>query len=384
MGVYLDNFNSDTTWNKIGSYVDSSYNVSGGVNTLTAGAGADTSAWTKSDFTGLDASITVRVGPAVTGVPQIHFRESSQGNYLVAYLSSSDLSIHIGQVVGGVYTEYDSVTASIVMGGTFTFMAKVFGNCFYAATLIGDGTDNVFKKLKYISSDVSAFTGQKHGYGVTSGTQKYDWVDMRILRNFINVVAVGDSNVGSDNRLFWPNLLQKRHFKEGFVSENQGVSGQDTQYFLDNAATTIDPFVVTGTGVRNILTIATGNNDYVHGYTAAETYALQLDLIAYAKALGYECELATLIPFVYADVGGITALDFVTDLNTLIRDGAVTHGYTLCEIHNAFGATDGQLGVSPSDLVNGDQIHYSTASGHPLAARTHNYTLTGNHRLPVT
>lgn len=381
MSIFLDQFNSDPTWVKVGSWVDSTYSISGGLNTLTAGTNAATSAWTRSGFEGLNASITVKAGPSTNGIPQIHLRESSSGNYLVVYLNPADNSLHIGKVSSGTYTEFDSVASSITSGGTFTFTAKVYGNCLYGGVQSNDGTGTVFKDLKYISSDVSAYTGTFHGIGVTSGTQKYDWVDMRILTRFTNVLCVGDSNVGADNRLYWPNLLLARHFNEGFVSENQGLSGKATQWFLDHEATTIDPFFITGVGVDNVLSIATGNNDFaVYDLTAAQAYAKQLDLMAYAKPLGWRIELATLIPFPYAG----DPLTFVTDLNVLIRAGASIDGFTLCEIHNAFGAVDGVAGTSPSGLTESDLIHYTTASGHPLAAKTHSYSLTSNHRNPVT
>lgn len=382
MSIFIDNLSSDLGWSKTGSWVDSTYSISSGVITLTAGAGGrDTSAWARSDFHGLNASITVKTSGGTSGIPQVHLRESSSGNYLIVYLDPSDASLHIGKVVAGVYTEFDSTASTITSGGTYTFTAKVFGNCLYGGVLANDTTETIFKDLKYISSDVSAFTGTNHGVGVTSGTQKYDTVDMRILESFINIVCVGDSNVGSDNRLYWPNLLLKRHFKEGFVSENQGAGGWSTQDVLDNLSTRVDPFVISGGNCDNILSIATGNNDFaVDHISAATAYSRQLSLIAYAKTLGYRCELATLIPFPYTG----DPLTFVTDLNTLIRAGYITYEYSLCEIHDAFGAVDGQYGVNPANLVNADQIHYSTANGHPLAAGVHSASLVKKYRTSVS
>lgn len=386
MGIFLDECSSDQGWSKVGSWVDSTQSVSSNVLNLTVGAGGrDTSAWRRTGFEGLNASITVRTSGGTANIPQIHFRESSSGNYLIVYIDPADASLHLGKVVAGVYTEFDSVNSSITSGGNFTFKGIVYGNMLYGAVQSNDGSETIFKDLKYISSDVSAFTGIFHGLGVTSSTQKYDWVDMRTLTSLTNVVCVGDSNVGGDNRLYWPNLLIKRHWKEGFVSENQGVGGWSTQDIINAYATKVDPFAVTGAGADNVLIIATGNNDFaVDAISPTTCHTRQLSVITHALTVGYNrFIIPTLIPFPYADRGGYTSLQFVDQLNTLIRDGAATEGYTLCEIHNAFGAVDGQLGVSPSTLVNSDQIHYSTASGHPLAAQVHSNNLLRNYRTSV-
>lgn len=386
MGIFLDSLDADNGWSKVGSWVDSTYNITGGINTLTAGAGgANTSAWTRTGFEGLNASITVNI-TNIASTPQIHLRESSSGNYLKVYLDYATGSLNIGKVVAGTYTSLGTIASSINNAGTYTFTAKVYGNCLYGAILAADGTENVFKQLVYIGSDVSAFTGIFHGIGITENTQKYNWIDMRTLTHLTNVVCVGDSNVGADNRLYWPNQMMKRRFKEGFISINQGTGGYSTQAIYDERATRIDPYFITGQGVDNIVSIATGNNDYaVDSMTAAQAYAVQQTLMAYCKTLGYRVELATLIPFPYTQGARPTSsLVFVDDLNTLIRAGASVDGFTLCEVHNSFGAVDGQLGTSPSGLTNADAIHYSTATGHVLAAKTHLYTLARNSRLPVT
>lgn len=385
MFTVFDDFNVDAGWVKTGSWVDSTKSVSAGVLTLTAGAGgAGSSAWKKDGLVGRNVSITVRAGASVVGTPQIHLRETDASNYLVAYIDPNDGTLNIGKVVAGVYTSFASVAISAFnSASTYTFTAKVFNNILFASYLRTQSDGDVGAIIEKIHADVSGFTGTTHGIGVTSGTQKYDWVDMRILEGLTNVVCVGDSNVGADNRLYWPNQMQKRRFREGFIARNQGTGGYSTQDIYDERATRIDPFVVSG--AKNIVSIATGNNDYaVESKTPSQAYDVQKTLIAYCQGLGYKCELATLIPFPYADRAGQTSLQFVDGLNTLIRGGPATYGYTLCEIHTAFGATNGQLGVVPTTLVNGDEIHYTTASGHPLAARTHLYTLARNERAPIS
>ena len=386
MFIGRDDFNADSGWVKTGSFVDSTKSISSGSMTLTAGAGgAGSSAWKKDGLDGWNVSITVRAGASIANIPQIHLRQADASNYLVVYLDPSDATLNIGKVVAGVYTSLGSIASSIVSGGTYTFTGKVYGNFLYGAILTADGLNNVFKQLYYIGSDVSAFGATTHGIGLNANTQKYDWVDMRVLDHFTNVVCVGDSNVGADNRLYWPNQMMKRRFNDGFASFNQGTGGYSTQDIYDERSTRIDPYLITGFGADNIVSIATGNNDYAkESKTPAQAYDVQKTLMAYCQGLGFRCELATLIPFPYADRGGQTSLEFVDGLNTLIRGGPATYNYTLCEIHNAFGATDGQLGVVPSDLVNSDQIHYSTASGHILAAKTHLYTLARNERLAIS
>lgn len=386
MAVFLDDFNSDAGWSKVGSWVDSTYSISNGINTFTAGAGgADTSAWTRTGFEGLNASITVNI-TNIASTPQIHLRESSNGNYLKVYLDYATASLNIGKVVAGTYTSLGTIASGVNNAGTYTFTAKVYGNCLYAAILSAAAPYNVSRQLVSIGSDISAFTGTKHGIGLTQNTQKFNWVDMRTLEKLTNVVCVGDSNVGSDNAAYWPNQMMKRRFNEGFISWNQGHPGYSTQDIYDERSTRIDPYFITGQGADNIVSIATGNNDYaVESKTAAQAYAVQQTLMTYCKSLGYRVELATLIPFPYTQGARPTSsLVFVDDLNTLIRANPSIDGYTLCEIHTAFGATNGQLGTSPSGLTNSDEIHYSTADGHPLAARTHLYTLARNSRLPIT
>lgn len=382
MSVYIDDFNSDLGWSKVGSWVDSTYGISGGINTLTAGAGADTSAWCRTGFEGRNASITVNI-TNIASTPQIHLRESSSGNYLKVYLDYATGTINIGKVVSGTYTSLGSIACGINNVGTYTFTAKVFGNCLYGAILSAASPYNVFKQLIYIGSDVSSFTGTKHGIGLTQNTQKFNWVDMRTLERLTNVVCVGDSNVGADNQSFWPNQMMKRRFNEGFISINKGTAGYSTQDIYDERSTRIDPYVIQG--ADNIVSIATGNNDYaVESKTAAQAYAVQQTLMTYCKSLGYRIELATLIPFPYTQGARPTSsLVFVDDLNTLIRAGASVDGFTLCEIHTAFGATNGQQGTNPSGLTNSDAIHYSTATGHLLAAKTHLLTLARNDRRSV-
>lgn len=388
MSVYLDNFNADAGWVKAGSWVDSTYSISGGVMTMTPGAGgAGSSAWKKDGLDGRNASITVRAGAAVNGYPQVHLRETDASNYLVGYIDPTNGTLNIGKVVAGVYTSFASVAiTSFSTNSTYTFTVKVWENLLFAAYLRTSSDFDVGGQIEEISSDVSNFTGTTHGIGVTTGTQKYDWVDMRILDSFTAVVCVGDSNVGADNRLFWPNQMMKRRFNEGFRAENQGQGGWSTQDILDNLATRVDPFPVQK--ADNVLSIATGNNDYaVDAISPTTCHTRQGTLMTYAKTLGYRCELATLIPFPYVDRGGYVVIDWVTELNTLIRDGASSEGYTLVEIHDAFGATDGQYGVNPSNLVNADQIHYSSTAvsgGHTLAARTHLHTIANRARNPVT
>lgn len=383
MSVYIDDFNSDAGWSKVGSWVDSTYSISNGINTLTVGAsGTDTSAWTRTGFEGLNASITVSV-TNIASTPQIHLREGSSGNYLKVYLDYATASLNIGKVVSGTYTSLGTVACGINNAGTYTFTAKVYGNCLYGAILSAAAPYNVFKQLIYIGSDVSAFTGKSHGIGLTASTQKYNWIDMRTLDSLTNVVCVGDSNVGGDNPAYWPNQMMKRRFNEGFISVNQGTAGYSTQDIYNERDTRIAPYFVSG--ADNIVSIATGNNDYaVESKTAAQAYAVQQTLMTYCKSLGYRVELATLIPFPYTQgARPTTSLVFVDSLNTLIRANPSVDGFTLCDIHTAFGATNGQLGTSPSGLTNSDAIHYSTATGHLLAAKTHLLTLARNDRKSV-
>jgi len=285
MSVYLDDFNSDLGWSKVGSWVDSSYSISAGINTLTVGAGADTSAWTRTGFSGRNVSITVNV-TNIASTPQIHLRESSSGNYLVAYLDYNTGTLNIGKVVAGTYTSLGSIFCSINNVGTYTFTAKVFGNCIYAAILSAASPFNVFKQVIYIGSDVSAFTGTGAGIGLTQNTQKFNWIDMRTLERLTNVVCVGDSNVGADNGAYWPNQMMKRRFNEGFISWNKGTAGYSTQDIYDDRAARIDPYVIQG--ADNIVSIATGNNDYaVESKTAAQAYAVQQTLMTYCMSLVY-------------------------------------------------------------------------------------------------
>ncbi len=77
---------------------------------------------------------------------------------------------------------------------------------------------------------------------------------------------------------FWPNQMMKRRFNEGFIAVNKGAAGYSTQDIYDERSTRIDPYVIQG--ADNIVSIATGNNDYaVESKTAAQAYAVQQTLM---------------------------------------------------------------------------------------------------------
>src|SRR3990172_5480686 len=374
MPIFLDDFSADIGWVKTGSWVDSTYNIANGVMTITVGAGgAGTSAYTRSGFISRNAVITVRAGASVAGYPQIHLREASGTDYLVVYIDPSSGTFNIGKVVAGVYTSFgSSAIASFAAGNTYTFSGLVFENCLHGVMMRADGRVDV--ELESISADVNNFVGMNHGFGLTSTTQNYDWVEMRTLSSLVNVVAVGDSNVGPANRLMWPEQVVKRRLGGDIIARNKGVGGYSTQDVIDNYAAFVTPFRVNS--ARNVMIIGTGNNDFaVEAKTAAQAHAKQRELILLAQAEAWECQLNTLIPFEYAG----DPLTFVQDLNTLITGGKATYNYISADIYTAFGATAGSTAVNPTTLRNADGIHYTTA-GKNLAARTILYTLARNDR----
>ena len=374
MSIFVDDFNFDNGWVKTGSWVDSAYSIANGVMTITAGVGgAGTSAYTRSDFISRNAVITVRAGVGVAGYPQIHLREASATDYLVVYINPSDGTFNIGKFVAGVYTSFGSTAInSFNANGTYTFSGMVFENCLHGTMMRGDGSVDV--ELESISADVNGFIGMNHGIGLTSTTQKYDWVEMRILNSLVNVVAVGDSNVGPVNRLKWPEQMVKRRIGSDMLVRNKGVGGYSTQDVIDGYASLVTPFRVIG--ARNVMIVGTGNNDFaVETKTAAQAHAKQRELILLAQAEAWECQLNTLIPFEYAG----DPLTFVQDLNTLITGGKTTYNYISADIYTAFGATNGSTAINPTTLRNADGIHY-TNSGHNLAAKTILYTLARNDR----
>lgn len=374
MSIFVDDFSTDNGWVKTGAWVDSAYSIANGVMTITAGAGgAGTSAYTRSGFVSRNASIATRAGASVAGYPQIHLRETSATDYLVVYIDPSNGTFNIGKFVAGVYTSFgSSAIASFAAGNTYTFSGIVFENCLHGVCMRADG--NVDVELESISADVNGFLGTNHGIGLTSTTQKFDWVEMRTLSSMVNVVAVGDSNVGPTHRLMWPEQMTKRRLGDALITRNKGVGGYSTQDVIDNYATFVTPYKVTG--ARNVMIVGTGNNDFaVEAKTAAQAHAKQRDLILLAQAEGWECQLNTLIPFEYAG----DPLTFVQDLNTLITSGKVTYNYISADIYTAFGATVGSTAVSPTTLRNADGIHYTTA-GKNLAAKTILYTLARNDR----
>src|SRR3990167_263714 len=374
MSIFVDDFNFDNGWIKTGSWVDSAYSIANGVLTITAGVGgAGTSAYTRSDFISRNAVITVRAGVGVAGYPQINLREASATDYLVVYINPSDGTFNIGKFVAGVYTSFGStVINSFNANSTYTFSGMVFENCLHGTMMRGDGSVDV--ELESISVDVSGFIGMNHGIGLTSTTQKYDWIEMRILNSLVNVVAVGDSNVGPANRLMWPEQMVKRRLGSDILVRNKGIGGYSTQDVIDNYTDFVTPFRVIG--ARNVMIIGTGNNDFaVEAKTAAQAHAKQRELILLAQAEAWQCQLNTLIPFEYAG----DPITFVQDLNTLITGGKTTYNYISADIYTAFGAVVGSTAVSPTTLRNADGIHYTTA-GKSLAAKTILYTLARNDR----
>lgn len=80
----------------------------------------------------------------------------------------------------------------------------------------------------------------------------------------------------------------------------------------------------------NLLTIECGVNDYVQGNTAAQAYTGITNLVSAAKAAGYEVIVATLTDSCHIYLGGAETT-FRAALNTSIKNGAASNGYTVAD-----------------------------------------------------
>jgi len=381
MARFYDQFRTDSGWVKAGSYVDSTKSISSNVLTFTFGTTEGKSAWKKDGWGGRNVSIVCRAGASVAGYPQIHLRETDENNYLVSYINPNDGTLNIGHVTSGSYTSLGSVSiTSFNSASTYTFCAEVWENCFHAVILRTDG--NVDVRVENISSTVENFTGTSGGIGLKTGTQKYAWCIFRTLDYFVSAVAVGDSNVGASHYTMWPEQLLKKKLGQGFVIRNHGTAGYSTAAIYNDRNARIAPYA----GVKkakNLVIIGTGNNDFaVESKTASQTYDVQKTLISYCQGLGFECQLNTLMQFVYTP----DARQFVEDLNGLILGGRSTYNYTSADIYTAFGCVAGSTDVNPAELRNTADggIHYSSPTGRSYASTIIARTAFNSERRAVT
>lgn len=100
----------------------------------------------------------------------------------------------------------------------------------------------------------------------------------------------------------------------------------------------------------NVASIGCGHNDYIHGKTAAASYADILSFVSAAKTTGFTVVVGTVASsFFVSDV-------WRADLNTLIRDGAAANDYIVRD-----SGSDASLGCSGcySNLTyfDADQTH---------------------------
>lgn len=400
MPIFLDTFTSDLGWIKTSnSYVDSTSSISGGVLTITKGAGGSTtSAWTRTGFVGSNAVIRVKTSGGTNGSPEIHLRETDQNNFLVCRIDRTAVKFVMGKVVAGVYSEIASLSITNYTSAlNYTFSALVFGNCFHA-TLWNEAAGKLLE-LEIISSDISAFTGTKHGLGhgySGAGTNSsFDEVEMRTLDTIDNIVCLGNSNVSTqtitdlgggawsktyDDDNGYPLLMQRKRLGSGMIARARGVSGVIMDTVISSLSTTLDPYKITG--ARNIVVLSCGNNNYTtSGDDGATCYADFQTFISTVKTNGWEVAICTIIPFTW-ESNPQGAVDFVDELNSQIRAGVSVDGFTLVEIWSAFGCDTGIDGVNPSSLRGADGIHYTT-EGKALHSKTTLYSVSRNDRASV-
>lgn len=384
MAVYTDTFTSDLGWVKTGSsYVDASASVSGGALTITKGAGGyKTSGYTRSLLVGLNAVIKVRTSGGTNGSPHIRLRETDQDNFLMCQFDRGAAKFAIGKVVAGTYTELASLAVTNYTSAlNYTFSALVFGNCFHAS--FWNEAAGKLLELEIISSDISAFTGTRHGlghgYSGAGTTAAFSSVEMRSLDTMDNVVCLGNSNVntqamtdlggGAWSRIYdddngFPMIMQRQRLGSGMIVRAKGVSGIVMSTVIANLATTLDPYKITG--ARNIVVLSCGNNNFTNeDDTGAECYAEMQTWLTAVKTSGWEPFICSIIPFDWTP----SSQDFVDELSSYIRTQAPVDGYTCIDIWLAFGCDSGNPDTNPTTLRGADGIHY-TASGKDLAAST--------------
>lgn len=397
MPIFTDTFSSDLGWVKTGnSYVDSTSSITGGVLTLTKGAsGYKTSGWTRTGFTGANAVIRVRTSGGTNGSPHIRLRETDQNNFLICQFDRGAGKFAIGEVVSGTYTEIASLSVTNYTASLdYTFGALVFGNCFHA-TFWNEAAGKLLE-LEIIDSSISAFTGTVHGLGLgysgAGTTAGFDSVEMRTMSVFDNIVALGNSNVntqaqtdlggGAWSRIYdddngWPFIAQKQRLGSEMIVRGRGVSGVVMSTVTSSLSTTLDPYKITG--ARNIVVLSCGNNNFTNeSDTGAACYTEMQTWLAAVKASGWQPAICTNIPFTYTP----SAVTFIDDLNTLIRNNATSDGFTLIDLHSAFGCTAGVDAVNPSTLRGGDGIHFS-ATGKVLASKTVLKAISRNERNSI-
>lgn len=393
MPTFLDNLNSDLGWVKTGAYGDATAAFSNGAMTLTKGASYTTSAYMRSGFFGRNAGIKITTSGGTNGSPEIHLRETDQNNFLVARIDRAAVKFVIGKVVSGTYTEIASLAmANYTTSINYTFWAEVYEDCFRAC-LIND-TANRLLELEQIDSSISAFTGTKHGLGLNGTSTAFDSVMMRTYDTLLNVVSVGDSNVGVNTygagslSGSWTgttlptsgtNVMTARRATMGMFSRNRGVAGYSAADILAAKATLIDPYKVTG--ADNLIVISAGNGDYAYeDLTAAQAWVSRQSLMTSLKASGWRIVNCTIIPFSWSPQASTQT--FVDTLNATILANTVADGYTSVDVHAAMGCTVGVNAVDPAELREDDNIHF-TIKGRALWAKTVLRSIFNNERTPI-
>lgn len=87
----------------------------------------------------------------------------------------------------------------------------------------------------------------------------------------------------------------------------------------------------------NVMALLCGTNDFVHGKSAATAYADLVTTVGLAQATGYTVTVSTIISAERFDT--VSGRAWRSDINTLIRSGAATYGYSVWDV-----ATDPDLG----------------------------------------
>ncbi len=374
----------DTSTDNDSSSVTGSITFNAGAGTMSVlGVGSYANAVFANRFAaGRNKVISVDIVPTVTSAsyPMINPRILSTANLFAVYFGvPRSLVTFTGTTTGDIYT--GGTIPSYAATNSYSLCVKTYENMMYYHVI--DNTNfagRVIDNGTAISAAFSTAAGTANGVSSNTGTAKYSNFFAQSMDNFINVIAVGDSNTSgtgvASTGQDYVQMLNYNFRNKNVGVINKGFSGWTSYEFAPGGANdlaTLIPlnFVQKAT---NIVTLLIGTNDVTgqqsHSYVLATTLANIAAIIATCKTLGCLVWVCT-----YPgrnDTGTVPgSMKGVMDVNNGIRNlnpppDKIIDLYQMTVDPAYFDATNKIEQAIPA-MLQGDNLHLS-AAGHAVVA----------------
>ena len=242
----------------MGDHVSSTFSIADGYGQLTMVAeNYDNSGWynRNSVFTNGIMKIDM-IG--TTSLPQFHFKEVDAANLIFSYFNTNIFTL--GSEIGSAFVTRSVCTPSnFDNSSNYTIVAKIYEN--RISTYVME--DNVVKCNVYWTDDfIAENINPKNGIGVESGTAYYDNYESHKIDDFINVIALGDSNTRGyslTDYQSYPMQLATLMLDENVDVINSGVDGNKAYQVSARLSTDVIPNYVNN--AKNIVVLQIGVND---------------------------------------------------------------------------------------------------------------------------